>query len=31
MIETIRLFGYQVDREGEDYIIRPLEKKEEAQ
>jgi Fe-S-cluster containining protein len=30
MLETIRLFGYQVDREGDDYIIRPLQKKEEA-
>lgn len=28
MNETISLFGYRVDREGDDYIIRPLETKE---
>ncbi len=29
LTEAIRLFGYQIDREGNDYIIRPLEAKEE--
>ncbi|HMK43560.1 MAG TPA: YkgJ family cysteine cluster protein [Dissulfurispiraceae bacterium] len=29
LLETIRLLGYQVDQEGEDYTIKPLEKKEE--